>query len=143
MHIDNFDSSVNVDLESNPVNSTQDNEIVVHAQELGFCDTQFHEQKNKDCNSTLILSNDPETLVIEDTVEEEFKILDTTIECDNDNSIIDVTLSSSHDHSGLLIQNSLLNQIFTHYVSLETINQSYFINIESFNFLHSETYFSL
>ena len=39
MHIDNFDSSVNVDLESNPVNSIQDNEIVVHAQELGFFDT--------------------------------------------------------------------------------------------------------
>ena len=69
MHIDNFDSSVNVDLEYNLVNSTQDNEIVVHAQELGFCDTQFHEQKNKDCNSTLILRNDPEILVIEDTVE--------------------------------------------------------------------------
>ena len=39
MHIDNFDSSVNVDLESNPVNSTLDIEIVVHAKELGFCDT--------------------------------------------------------------------------------------------------------
>ena len=37
----------------------------MHAQELGFCDTQFQEQKNKDCNSTLILSNDPKTLVIE------------------------------------------------------------------------------
>ena len=79
MHIDNFDSSVNVDLESYLVNSTQDNEIVVHAQELGFCDTQFHEQKNKDCNSILILSNNPKTLVIEDTVEEESKILDPTI----------------------------------------------------------------
>ena len=54
MHIDNFDSSVNVDLEYNLVNSTQDNEIVVHAQELGFRDRQLHEQKNKDCNSTLI-----------------------------------------------------------------------------------------
>ena len=42
----------------------------MHAQKLGFCDTQFPEQKNKDCNSTLILSNDPKTLVIEDTVEE-------------------------------------------------------------------------
>ena len=70
LHIDNFGSSINVDLESNIVNSTQDNEIVVHAQELGFFDTQFHEQRNKDCNSTLILSNDPETLLIEDTVEE-------------------------------------------------------------------------
>ena len=51
----------------------------MHAHELGFCDTQFHEHKNKDCNSTLILSNNPETLVIEDTVEEESKILDPTI----------------------------------------------------------------
>ena len=42
----------------------------MHAQELGFCDTQFQEQKNKDFNSTLILNNDPKTLVIEDTVEE-------------------------------------------------------------------------
>ena len=72
-------SSINVDLESNTINSTQNNEIVVHAQELGFCDTQFQEQKNKDCNSILILSNDPKTLVIEDTVEEESKILDPTI----------------------------------------------------------------
>ena len=71
MHIDNYLSSpVNVDLESNPINSTQNNEIVVHAQELGFCDTQFQEQKNKDFNSTLILSNGPKNLVIEDTVEE-------------------------------------------------------------------------
>ena len=43
MHIDNFDSSVKIDLESNPINSPQDNEIVVHGQELGFCDTHFHE----------------------------------------------------------------------------------------------------
>ena len=97
MHINQFVSSVIVDLESNLVHPTQDNEIVVHAQELGFCDTQFHEKKNKDCNSTLILSNDPETLVIEDTVEEEFKILDLAIECTNDDSIIDITFYSSHD----------------------------------------------
>ena len=56
MHIGNFNSSVKIDLESNPVNSTQDNEIAVHAQELGFCDTLFHEQNNKDCNSTFILT---------------------------------------------------------------------------------------
>ena len=78
-------------------------------QELGFRDTQFHEQKNKDCSSTLILSNDPETLVIEDIVEEELKILDPAIECDNGDSIIDVTLFSSNDQSGPLIQNSLLD----------------------------------
>ena len=71
MHIDNYlSSSFNVHLESNPVNSTQNNEIVVHSQELGFFDTKFQEQKNKDCNSTLILSNDPKTLVIEVTMEE-------------------------------------------------------------------------
>ena len=115
----------------------------MHAQELGFCDTLFHEQNNKDCNSTLILNNDPKTLVIEVTMEEELKILDPTIECANDDSIIDITLSSSHDQSNPLIQNSLLDQIFTNYVSLETINESYFINREAFNFLHYETYFSL
>ena len=89
------------------------------------------------------MSNDPETLVIEDTVKDELNISDPAIECANDDSIIDITLSSSHDQSGPLIQNSFLDQLFTNYVSLETINENYFINREAFNFLHSETYFLL
>ena len=76
-------------------------------------------------------------------MEEELKILDLAIECANDDCIIDVTLSSFHDHSGPLIQNSLLDHMFTNYVSLETINENYFINREAFNFLHSKTYFPL
>ena len=74
-------------------------------------------------------------------MEDKQKILDSLTECASDDII---SLSSFHDELVPFIssQNSL-DQSFTDDVSVKAVNETNHINREAFNFLYSESYYSL
>ena len=74
-------------------------------------------------------------------MEDESQILNYSTECASDDII---SLSSSHDELVLFIpsQNSL-DQIFINGASVKAVNDINHINREAFNFLYSESYYSL
>lgn len=139
MHVS---SSIGDDLESNSSDSNVENEIVKNEQITKSYDMQFQEQEKKDNDSTFTLTDNPKTLVVHNTVEDESHILDSSTECASDDII---SLSSSHDELVPLIpsQNTLVDQSFSNDVSLEAFNETNHIDREAFNFLYSESYYSL
>ena len=139
MHVS---SSIGDDLESDSSNSNVENEVVKNEQITESYDKQFQEQENKDNDSTFTLTDNPKTLVIHNTMEDESQILDSSTECASDDII---SLFSSHDELVPLIpsQNTLVDQSFFNNVSLRTVNETNHIDREAFNFLYSESYYSL
>jgi hypothetical protein len=139
-------SSVNVDSRSNSIESTNNTEIVMQQQMLGFCNDNFKNKRMCLEDSTLILNNDTETLVERHMVEEDLMLIGLEIEGVSNGYINgDIAFSSSHIEPGPLIltQNLSLNQSLHDNVSLETINEGYPIKREAFKFLHSESFYSL
>jgi hypothetical protein len=150
MHVTEYISpSIIIDSRSNSIESTNNTEIDIQQQMLGFCDIHFQEQESVSKDSNFILNNDTEDLVENKMVEEDslfisqmgIDIEDVIDDYIND----DIALPSSHIEQGpLILTYETYHQIKVCMIMfLLKINEGYPIKREAFNFLHSESFYSL